>query len=433
MNYINDKLNDIAVWKLFNNSDDALIVLHNNTIINTNAAAENILNGLIPGKNNNFNLAGISPEFQPGGEPSTEYEKKLFYNASKTGFARYGWALKDKHGKEFHVEITLIESGSGDDKIHYVFFREMNEEVRIRKRFIEIQKDIDLKTKEVNIQNEEIESQKEIIETQRDVALKQRDEIIIKKKEITDSIRYASRIQSALLPHEEAFINSFSDYFILHFPKDIIGGDFYWISKKTDTTVVAAADCTGHGVPGALMSIMGMAFLDEIVNNLGIVQPDLILNHLRQRIINALGQKGIFGETSDGMDIALFTIDSERNKLQYSGAFNHLLMIRNNTMTDLKADRMTLAYYKGINNTSFKMHEIDISANDSIYIYSDGYADQFGWREDKKYSIRRFKELLMNIQDIPMKGQKVLLENEYNNWKGDMHQIDDILVLGMQI
>ncbi len=102
-------------------------------------------------------------------------------------------------------------------------------------------------------------------------------------------------------------------------------------------------------------------------------------------------------------------------------------------MTDLKADRMTLAYDKGANDTSFTMHEIDISANDSIYIYSDGYADQFGWREDKKYNIRRFKELLMNIQDVPMRGQKVLLENEYNNWKGDMDQIDDILVLGMQI
>ncbi|MCK5135688.1 MAG: SpoIIE family protein phosphatase [Bacteroidales bacterium] len=432
MSNINDKISDIATWKLFNNSDDALIVLHDNNVINTNVAADNLLNGLTPVGNKNFSLAGISPEFQPGGEPSAEYEKKMFDNASKSGFARSGWALKDKHGKELYVEITLIPSGSGNDTEHYLFLREMNEEVRMRQRFIEIQKDIDLKTKEVNIQNEEIESQKEIIETQRDVALKQRDEIATQKQAITDSIRYASRIQSALLPFEETFLNSFSDYFILYLPKDIIGGDFYWISKKHNITVVAAADCTGHGVPGALMSIMGMTFLDEIVNNLGIVQPDLILNNLRQRIINTLGQKGSYGETSDGMDIALFTIDYVSNKLQYSGAFNHLLIVRNDTMTELKADRMPLAYYTGI-NTPFTKHEFDISANDSIYIYSDGYSDQFGWREGKKYKLRRFKDLLMNFQDVPMKGQKVLLENELNNWKGDVDQLDDILVLGMQI
>jgi serine phosphatase RsbU (regulator of sigma subunit) len=432
MKYINDKIGEVAVKQLFANSADALIIRHNNTVIYTNTAAENILNGLIPVKHENFSLAGISPEFQPGGDLSAGLEQKMLDDALKSGFTRSGWVFKDLHGKEFHVEITIIISKSGDDTEQYLFLREINEEVRMRQRFIEVQKDSDRKTREINVLKGEIVSQKEIIETQRDVALKQRDEIIFQKKQITDSIKYAGRIQSALLPDEEIFKSSFSDYFILNLPKDIISGDFYWTSKKDNTTVVVAADCTGHGVPGALMSIMGMVFLDEIVNILGIVQPDLILNHLRQKIIHALCQKGNFGEASDGMDIALFTIDKDRNTLRYSGAFNHLLIIRNNTLTETKADRMSLAYDKEV-STPFTCHNTDISTNDSIYIYSDGYSDQFGWRNDKKYSLRRFKELLVNIQDVPMKGQKMLLENEFNNWKGDSQQTDDILVMGMQI
>ena len=291
---------------------------------------------------------------------------------------------------------------------------------------------MDLKSREIDLQKEEIETHREAIETQRDIALKQRDEITIQKKDITDSITYASRIQSALLPKKEIIDRIFQEYFILYKPRDIIGGDFYWVSQKGSRVIMAAADCTGHGVPGALMSIMGMAFLDEIVNNHGIVRPDLILNDLRERVIKALGQRGISGETSDGMDIALLCIDYDKYTLQFSGAFNPLIIIRDNNMIELKADHMTLSYHRG-NDPSFINQEIEIATGDSLYIFSDGYIDQFGWRDDKKYKLRCFKDLLLSLQDIPMEGQKVLLENDLNHWKGDVPQLDDILVVGIKI
>jgi serine phosphatase RsbU (regulator of sigma subunit) len=313
-----------------------------------------------------------------------------------------------------------------------MILRDINLE-KENKLLLEWQKnEIIQKSEEIETQMDAIESQKEEIETQRDLAEKQRDEISVQKKELTDSIKYASRIQSALLPESESFSKIFSDYFILNKPKDIISGDFYWLLTKGNKTVVAVADCTGHGVPGAFMSILGVEFLNEIVNNLGIVQPNRILNNIRNRIIKSMTQTGKVGETSDGMDIALVSIDLENYTLQYAGAFNPLFIIRNNNLSEIKGDRMPVGFHEKIDKP-FTNHEIQIKVNDSIYLFSDGYKDQFGWRSNKKFNPDNFRELLLSVQNVPMKAQKLLLENTLKNWMGDVEQIDDIMVVGLRI
>ncbi len=286
--------------------------------------------------------------------------------------------------------------------------------------------------KEIETLKDEIEAQKEELETRRDLAEKQRDEISAQKIELTDSIKYASQIVSSLMPGSELFRKYFSDYFILNKPKDIVSGDFYWISVKGSKTVVAVTDCTGHGVPGAFMSMLGIGLLNEIVNDLNIVQPNLILNNLRDRVIKSLAQSGTDEETLDGMDIALITVDRENFTLQFSGALNSLIMIRNNKLSETRGDRMPVGSYL-ITDKPFTNHEIEIKANDSIYLFTDGYKDQYGWRNNGKLKHDRFLEYLQSIQNVPMKAQKILLENNLKNWMGDLEQIDDILVVGMQI
>lgn len=286
--------------------------------------------------------------------------------------------------------------------------------------------------KEIEKLKEEIESQKEELEIRRDLAEKQRDEIEIQKKELTDSITYARRIQSSLMPGSELFKKSFSDYFILNKPKDIVSGDFFWISEKDSKTIVAVSDCTGHGVPGAFMSMLGIGLLNEIVNKMKIVQPNLILNNLRDRVIKSLTKSGANNETTDGMDIALITIDHENFTLQFSGAFNSLIKIRNNKHSETRGDRMPVGSYH-VTDKPFTNHEIEIEDSDSLYLFSDGYKDQFGWRNNRKLKHGKFIELLLSIQNVPMKAQKILLENNLKNWMGDLEQLDDILVVGVQV
>ena len=306
--------------------------------------------------------------------------------------------------------------------------------IEMKKNLLQVKHkdEINRLNKEIETLKDEIESQKEELETRRDLAEKQRDEIITQKNELTDSIKYARQIQSSLMPGSELFKKSFSDFFFLNKPKDIVSGDFYWISVKESKTVVAVSDCTGHGVPGAFMSMLGIGLLNEIVNEKNIVRPNLILNNLRDRVIKSHRQSGEDNETMDGMDIALITIDHGKRALQYSGAHNSLIKIRNNNLSEIRGDRMPVGSYL-ITDIPFTNHEIEIKANDSIYLFSDGYKDQFGWRNNRKLKHNKFLDLLLSIQNVPMKAQKILLENNLKNWMGDLEQIDDILVVGVQI
>ncbi len=252
------------------------------------------------------------------------------------------------------------------------------------------------------------------------------------KRQITDSIEYACRIQTAILPPADYITSVIPDHFILYKPRDIVSGDFYWITHKEGKIVVAVVDCTGHGVPGAFMSMLGFAFLNEIVNKETDLKAHKILNQLRDYVKESLHQTGKEDEAKDGMDIALCIIDPEHQKLQYSGAYNPLYLIRNEEFISLKADRMPIGIHI-IEKESFTNHEIDIQKGDIIYIFTDGYIDQFGGPKALKFKTGPFKEKLISIKEYPMSRQKEILETEFNNWKGTRDQIDDVLVMGIKI
>lgn len=418
-----------TIWKLFEKSDDALLLIEDDTFVKCNKAAHKMLKDADLKSNTRFSLTKFSPKLQPGDEPSAEQEKEYMKIAARKGYNRFEWVLNNLKNEEFFVEVTMYYGEEKEKSLLYIILRDISLE---KKNKLLLESEIIEKTEEIETQRNAIDSQKEELETHRDLAETQRDKITAQKRELTDSIQYARRIQSALLPGIESLKEIFSDYFILNKPKDIVSGDFFWISKNNNKIVVAVADCTGHGVPGAFISILGIKFLNEIVNNLEIIQPNKILNNLRDMIIESLGQTGKAGEADDGLDIALISINWENYSLQFSGAFNPLFLIRDNKLIEIKGDRMPLSFLKTIDK-SFTNHEIQIYANDSIYLFTDGYKDQFGWRSDKKFNLGNFRELLLSVQNVPMKAQKLLLENNFNNWKGDLEQIDDIMVVGLRI
>ena len=289
------------------------------------------------------------------------------------------------------------------------------------------------KNEELQQQTEEILTQRDKIEKQRDTAEKQRDEITVQKKEMTDSILYASRIQNALLPPKKYIKESLTNHFILYLPRDIVSGDYYWMYRKQNKAIIVAADCTGHGVPGAFMSMLGSAFLSEITAKSNEI-PDAneILNQLRELVISTLHQTGGENETKDGMDVALCVIDFDNNTVNYSGAFNSLYLIRNNELNEYKADRMPIGVSYN-QDKSFTNHFIEFEKDDVFYIFSDGFIDQFGGPRGKKFKSRPFKSLLMNIQDKSMDEQKKILHTHLLEWRGNIEQIDDILVIGFKL
>jgi serine phosphatase RsbU (regulator of sigma subunit) len=289
---------------------------------------------------------------------------------------------------------------------------------------LEKQRDEILQKNEELLQlNEEILAQRELTEQQRDIALQ-------RQKEIMDSIQYANRIQTAVLPQREMFVELVPDYFIYFKPRDIVSGDFYWLKKLNKHIVVAAADCTGHGVPGAFMSLLGIAFLNEIVNET-LTDAAGILNLLRERIMDALHQTWKDDEAKDGMDIALSVINIETKELQYAGAYNPLYIFRNGGLIEKKADKMPIGIHIK-EPQDFTNHSIQLKGNDTIYMFSDGYIDQFGGNTGSKFKTKRFKELLFSMHEKPMKDQKEIIDNTHINWKGEEKQLDDILVIGMR-
>ena len=276
------------------------------------------------------------------------------------------------------------------------------------------------------------------LKAQNEEIIRHHDLIARQNKEITDSIIYARRIQRAILPTSKMLKDDLEMY-IFYRPRDIVSGDFYWMSKKEDKSIIVAADCTGHGVPGAFMSMLGVAFLNEIVGRENEICANEILNKLRDKVVGALNQTSRLGEekvfNKDGMDIALCVIDYPRMFLQYAGAYNPLILIRDKELMEVKANRMPVAYSDEYGNKKFTNHLIPLSPNDCIYMFSDGFTDQFGGCEEKckKYSKKRFKSTLLNVCELPMNEQKEIMEQTYDEWKGNREQIDDVLLVGIRI
>lgn len=287
--------------------------------------------------------------------------------------------------------------------------------------------------KEANIKLEEknrlISAQKDEIQKQKEIAENQRDLITYQKKHITDSIHYAKRIQTALLPSLELFSDEI-DHFVLYKPRDIVSGDFYWVAKIDGQQMVISADCTGHGVPGAFMSMLGVSLLNEIILNKKITQPDLVLNILREYIIQSLKQVVQTSGVKDGMDMCVCLIDFENNKMQFAGANNPLWMFVDGQLKEIKGDKMPVAIHDTM--LPFSNHVVDLKRGDTFYIFSDGYADQFGGPQQKKLLNKNFKALLQNLQDLPMLEQGARIDEFFEGWRKELDQIDDVCVIGIR-
>ncbi len=245
------------------------------------------------------------------------------------------------------------------------------------------------------------------------------------------SLKYASFIQRAVLPDHRYMENTLKDFFVFHKPRDIVSGDFYYCSRKEQYIVAAAGDCTGHGVPGALMSIMGISFLNEILSSRGPVKSSRILNLLRERVMNALHQRGHELENKDAMDMALCVFNPKTSELQYSGANNSLYHVRNKVLTEIKADKMPVGI-NAIEENSFTNHSLQLKSGDIVYIFSDGFPDQFGGPKNKKYKYGPMKELLIKISDRSMEDQRAELDLAITKWMGNYDQVDDILIFGIK-
>jgi len=307
---------------------------------------------------------------------------------------------------------------------------------------------------EISQQKEEITSQRDEIEAQRDKLGEQNILLEGQKKNITDSITYAKQIQQAVLPSGKYANSILGEHFILFKPKDIVSGDFYWATRINEWLIVTVADCTGHGVPGAFMSMLGVSFLNEIVRKKEVTKASDVLDNLRASIIEALQQKGSEQEQKDGMDIAICALNTLDNTLQYAGANNSLyivtgcsslvagclslvtgeanqqLMTNNQKLIELMPDKQPVAIY--IKMKPFTNHVIQLHKGDCIYLASDGYEDQFGGEKNRKFMTKQLKELLVTISDKPMPEQKQILETTFLNWKGNHEQIDDVTILGFR-
>jgi len=253
------------------------------------------------------------------------------------------------------------------------------------------------------------------------------NELKEKNQEILDSINYAKRIQSAILPPDQKLFKSFNEVFVIYKPKDIVAGDFYWLEHKDDTTLFAVADCTGHGVPGAMVSVICNNGLNRSVREHGLVEPGAILDKTKQIIIEEFEKSS--EEVNDGMDVALCTL--KNHELQFSGAHNSLWVIRNSDLIELKGDKQPVG--KHIKNNSFTTHSMQVEKGDMIYIFSDGYADQFGGEKNKKFRSSSLKKLLLSVASLPINEQKMKLENTFEEWKGDYEQLDDVCILGVRV
>jgi len=287
-----------------------------------------------------------------------------------------------------------------------------------------------------NLTKREIAARLALAESNKELEIK--NEIIEEKnKDIQDSINYAKYIQEAILPPIEKINNLLNDYFILYKPKDVVSGDFYWCNSVTTTPkssnaekviLLAAVDCTGHGVPGAMMSVIGNAILNQSITATNVNTPAEALNFLNIELSKNLNA------IRDGMDMALVAINMQTLKLQYAGANNSVYIIRKNELIELFPDKMSIGgsleegKIKNFTNNTF-----DLKKEDTVYLFTDGYADQFGGPKGKKFKHKQLQDLLISVQDKPMKEQAKILEKEYESWKGNLAQVDDILVMGIKI
>jgi serine phosphatase RsbU (regulator of sigma subunit) len=290
----------------------------------------------------------------------------------------------------------------------------------------------DLYENEQILERKVVERTEEVVRQKQEIEVKNK-ELEILYKHVTDSIRYAKRIQESILPPENLIHRLLPDSFVFFKPKDIVSGDFYWVSEKDNKVLFSAIDCTGHGVPGAFMSLVGYNLLKEITDNMTHLNPAKILDALSEGVRNTLHQFDNKSSAKDGMDIAFCILDYKKMELQYSGAMNSLYLIRNRNIQEIKADKLFIGYSYSEEQKTYTNHTVKLQKGDCIYISSDGYADQFGGPNGRKYMISTFRQLLLDIHQKSLDTQRDILESKFDAWKGDLDQVDDICVMGVRV
>ncbi|MCE3225552.1 MAG: protein serine/threonine phosphatase [Bacteroidetes bacterium] len=278
----------------------------------------------------------------------------------------------------------------------------------------------------IALQKKEVEKQKEIVDKQKHILEE-------KHKEITDSINYAERIQRSFLATKELLDNNLNDYFVFFQPKDVVSGDFYWAGKLNNGDfALATADSTGHGVPGAIMSILNISCLEKSVEEEKLIEPDQILNHSRKKIIERLKKDGSPDGGKDGMDCSIICFDFKNNKLSYAAANNPIWIVRGNQILELPPDKMPVGKHDK-DTVPFTKHNVELQKNDVVYALTDGMPDQFGGQRGKKFMYKQLKELLISISLLQMNEQKEALKTALDNWKGDLEQVDDVCIIGVKV
>ena len=321
---------------------------------------------------------------------------------------------------------------------------EINEQIYKQKKELDEQlKSIEIEREQLKIDKEEIQrnnaklwEQSKAIHDEKERINKLRLEIEAKHKEITDSIVYAERLQKAILPQDKVINSALDEWFVLYKPKDIVSGDFYWFQEKNGRSIFAAADCTGHGVPGAMVSVICNNGLNRSVKEFNLEDPGLILDKTRDIVIEEFEKS--HEEVKDGMDIALVSLNNQADSsgskdLMYAGAHNPLWIIRKGSdeMEEIKADKQPVG--KHINASNFTSHSVVINKGDTVYLFSDGYVDQFGGDKGKKFKSSNFRTLILSIQDQPLAKQKEIIYKTFEDWKGGLEQLDDVCVFAFRV
>jgi serine phosphatase RsbU (regulator of sigma subunit)/Tfp pilus assembly protein PilF len=387
--------------------------------------------------------------------PMSEASKLLSAISKKEGKYKKGW-------EHFEIYIKMRDSIRNQETEKTVLEQEMRYEYEkmalkdsLEDAQIQAVKDIQIKEQKATIKQEQTQKYaligglilmivlivigiKAYQQKKKDNLLinEQKQQVEEKNKEITDSITYAKRIQDAILPPKSELNKHLKDGFVLYKPKDIVAGDFYWLEVIDDLVLYAAADCTGHGVPGAMVSVVCHGALNRAVREFNLLQPDLILNKVRELVLetfrteNQSHNKNI-DDIADGMDIALCSLNHKTKMLNFSGANNSINIISGGKINVIKADKQPIGKY--IAGKPFTNHQIQLKKEDLIYIFTDGYPDQFGGSKCKKYKYEPLRKLLLSIRDKEMDIQKQILDREFNNWKGALEQVDDVCVIGVRI
>jgi len=433
------RINESRIKQIIDNAFDAIITLDDKGLVTSWSQRASVLFGWEEKEVLGLSFTEIVFDTSNREAFMEIWEKQKAYKSNdRTIPVPQELKSQNKYGSDFPIELIINKLALKSEIFFTIFIRDITDVKKAYEALIQSQKEtvdaLETNKKLILEQNELLERK---VEKRTEQIEEARQEIEKKNEDITASIVYASRIQKAILPPEEEINSYLKDYFVWWQPRDLVGGDFYWFTnlnedKADDSFLIAAVDCTGHGVPGALMSMLGMDALNHIVLHHRITEPSQILEALHQEIRKVLKQSAT--GNNDGMDMTLVLVDKVNNQLYFSGAKNPLIYIQNNELKVIKGSKFPIGGQILHRDREFKTHIIDLNVPTLVYLFSDGFQDQFGGKQGRKFMIKRLRELLFEIHQLPMEEQKLHILRAYEKWVGKKHkQIDDILLIGLNL